>query len=539
MRMTLLLIGMIIGLSSVISAEEPVSLHLRIDQILSAKEDQVDEALTSDAAFCRRVYLDLAGRIPETAELNRFFSETADNKRELLIDQLLGSRDYSVRLRDFLHVMLMERLGDHEEWTAFLDHSAKANKPWDQIVQEILAPNADEETIRGAAFFWTKRLENYGQNPVDYPALTRDVGRLFLGVDLQCAQCHDHLFIDEYKQSDFQGMAAFTWHTFIRKDVKFPAVGEKVLEAPLEFASVFTGEQMKIGPRLPGRQEVSIPMFEKGEEFEVPPDRKTRFSGLPRFRPLEILAKQTTAVDNLAFARNSANRFWFLMFGRGLVHPLDLTHSDNPPSHPELYELLAQEFARNNYDIRWFLKELAMSSAYQRSSRSSGSGNVSTLADYSRAWERPLSAEQMLPSMLIATGQNELGMVPFSENVSEELEQNYQKHLERFKKTYANIPRDPEVDYRPSVKASLFLMNDPETIEWFDPETNSHLKELVRLNDEELCQQIYRQTLSRLPSDVERVKVLNLLASSKLPRERLVGHLLWSLVASAEFALNH
>ena len=135
--------------------------------------------------------------------------------------------------------MLMERLGDHDEWLSFLEQSIRDNKPWDQIVREILDPNADDEAIRGAAFFWTKRLENYGQNPVDYPALTRDVGRLFLGVDLQCAQCHDHLFIDDYKQADFQGLAAFTWHTFIRKDVQFPAVGEKVIEAPVEFASVF------------------------------------------------------------------------------------------------------------------------------------------------------------------------------------------------------------------------------------------------------------------------------------------------------------
>lgn len=520
-------------------ADGPTELHETIDALLMREHTGPVAPLSSDAEFYRRISLDLTGRIPTTDELQNFLDDDTPEKRSLLIDRLIDTPEYPRHLRDHLHVMLMERLGDHDEWLTFLEQSLRDNKPWDQFVREILDPKADDENIRGAAFFWTKRLENYGQNPVDYPALTRDVGRLFLGIDLQCCQCHDHLFVDDYKQADFQGLAAFTWHTFIRKDVQFPAVGEKVIEAPVEFASVFTGEQMQIGPRLPGFKEVSIPKFEKGEEFEIPPDKKTRFTGLPKFRPLQILAEQTTSPDNLAFARNSVNRFWFMMFGRGLVDPLDLTHSGNPPTHPELFERLAQEFVSHKYNVKWLLKEIALSQAYQRSSRLEGFDAARPDGSYAVAWERPLSAEQLLDSMLVATGQSELlGAFPDDES-AKELQAKYQNHLKQFREAFANIPRDPEVDFRPSVKASLFLMNDPSTLNWFDPRQNDHVQKLSTLSNEDFCRELYLSVLSRELEETEQQYVTELMANNTIERERLVGHLLWGLVSSAEFALNH
>src|SRR4029079_14264551 len=106
----------------------------------------------------------------------------------------------------------------------------------------------------------------YGQNPVDYPALTRDVGRLFLGMDLRCAQCHDHLFIDDYKQADFQGLLAYFQNTFLH-DLKSATVGEKPTTADLEFMSVFKKVPLKTGPRLPGGKEMDIPVLKKEELY--------------------------------------------------------------------------------------------------------------------------------------------------------------------------------------------------------------------------------------------------------------------------------
>ena len=106
-------------------------------------------------------------------------------------------------------------------------HTAVAeNKPWDAMAREILCPNADDEKTRNAALFYVRRLEKVGQNPTDYPGLTRDLGRLFMGVDLKCAQCHNHKYIKDYKQADFQGLFAFIGQTYIRSDIKTPAIGE-------------------------------------------------------------------------------------------------------------------------------------------------------------------------------------------------------------------------------------------------------------------------------------------------------------------------
>src|SRR5262249_47781757 len=141
-----------------------------------------------DAEFLRRIYLDLAGRIPSVQEARAFLQDNADDKRTKLVDRLLAGPDYPRRMAEQFHIMFMERLGDNPDWSKYLLSSFEKNKPFDEMTREILSASR-EESAKGAAFFLSKRLENYGQNPVDYPALTRDIGRLFLGVNLQCAQC--------------------------------------------------------------------------------------------------------------------------------------------------------------------------------------------------------------------------------------------------------------------------------------------------------------------------------------------------------------
>ncbi|TXT23846.1 MAG: hypothetical protein FD138_3159, partial [Planctomycetota bacterium] len=366
-RCWLLLVAFLLGAANSLFADEP--LHSRVDALVDAKlAGQPVAALADDAEFLRRVFLDFAGRIPGTAEAREFLSDSAADKREKLIDKLLASDEYPQRMADLMHVMLMERRGEHADWIAYLRESFKQNKPWDVMAREMIAPDPKNDQTRASAFFLSKRLEHYGQNAIDYPILTRDVGRMFLGMDLQCAQCHDHLFIKDYKQDDFQGMYVAFLNTELRSDVKFPAVSEKLLTKKIEFQSVFNPEKKSTGPRVPGRSEIAIPEFAKGEEYLEPPDKKTKEPGRPKFSPLDQLANQITAPDNSQFAKSIANRVWFVTMGRGLVHPLDLHHSENPPSHPELLELLARELTEHKFDLKWLLRELAQTRTYQRSS---------------------------------------------------------------------------------------------------------------------------------------------------------------------------
>ncbi len=344
-------------------AEGPQPLHERIDALIERDAKTPLAAAAGDAEFLRRVYLDLSGKIPSVAEARAFLQDTSADKRARLIDRLLESASYARRMRDVFHIMLMERRGDNDDWLAYLEASFAANKPWDQMAQEILQGEAADKSLKGAPFFFAKRLEHYGQNPIDQDGLARDIGRLFLGVDLQCANCHDHLFIDDYKQKDYKGLFAFIANTKVQND---GTLSETLTTQKLEYVSVFAAGQRATGPRLPFGEEFEIPTFAKGEEYLEPPDRKKRTPGVPKFSPRKLLAKELPQSDVALFNKNIANRLWWVMMGRGLVEPLDLQHKANPPSHPELLDLLAREMVDSNYDIKAFLRQVALSGAYQR-----------------------------------------------------------------------------------------------------------------------------------------------------------------------------
>jgi Protein of unknown function (DUF1549)/Protein of unknown function (DUF1553) len=515
-------------------AEDLAPLHARIDQFITAGAGGPVAGQASDAEFCRRVYLDLAGRIPSLEETRAFLADGDADKRTKLIDRLLASEDHVRRMSQVLHVMLMERLGDHAEWQKYLRESVRANKPWDQLVREILNPNPDDEATRGSALWFTKRLENYGQNPVDVPALVRDVGRHFLGIDVQCCQCHDHLFVEEYKQEYYQGLFAFVGNTSIRQDVKFPAVGQKPLEKKVEFQSVFVQKPKAVGPKLPGGAEIEIPTFAKGEEFEQQPDKKTRFPGTLKFDTLRLLAEQLPRPDNRLFSHNIANRLWWLVMGRGLIEPLDLGHAGNPPSHPELLDLLASELAAHQFDMRWLIREIALSQTYQRSSLAADDAIAAAPpAKYVVALERQLSSEQVLASIRQVLGDGK----PLAIDVADKSWTDWQA---KFDKALANPPREPEVGHNPTVKAALFFMNDPTVLTWIKPESENLAARLLKQMDAAaLAEELYLSVLSRPPSDEEKAEVSSFLAARADRREKALTNLIWSLVASNEFCVNH
>lgn len=503
------------------------TLHQQIDALIAAKADGPLAAHTPDAEFLRRIYLDLAGRIPNVEEARAFLADTDAAKREKLIDKLLAGEEYPRRMSQVFHVMLMERLGDHKEWQKYLQDSFAANKPWDMMAKEMLSPNAEDQANRGAALFFSKRLENYGQNPVDVPGMVRDVGRLFMGIDVQCCQCHDHLFVDDYKQEYYQGLFAFVGQAQLRQGESFPAISEKPLTKKIEFMSVFVKEAKTVGPVLPGLKEVEIPVFASGEEWEVKPDPKTKNPGRLKFSTLKLLSEQLPSADNQLFKKNIANRLWWLMLGRGLVQPLDMQHAGNAPSHPELLDLLANELAAHKFDMKWLLKEIALSQTYQRGSQAADdAGAEAPRASYRVALEKPLSSEQLLASMIAATGEA-------ARAKPEEL-------AERFAKAFANPPREPETEFSPTVKAALFYLNDSVVLGWLKPAPGNLAERLSKIPEaEKLAEEMYVSILTRLPSEEEKKDVADYLMKHAANRETAIRNLLWSLLASNEFCMNH
>ena len=312
--------GVAISLAVALCASAPArgeELHTAIDRLIEASADGVVAEQATDFEFLRRLFLDLTGEIPAPSDVAEFIENSAANKRTVMIDRLLKDDRYPRRMAELFNVMLMERRGTDPAWKRFLVDSFKTNRHWDSMVKTIIEPDLADESEQGAGYFLTKRLEKYGQNPTDYPGLASDIGRLFMGVDLACAQCHDHLFVDDYSQADFQGLYAFVSNTFIRSDTEFPAIGQKVMKKPLEFQSVFEEEMFTTGPRIPGGAELAVPEYDNEKEFAVPPDPQSKAPGVPAFNPLHYLATTLPTADNQRFQSNLVNRLWASMMGTG------------------------------------------------------------------------------------------------------------------------------------------------------------------------------------------------------------------------------
>jgi hypothetical protein len=525
-------------------------LHPRIDELIVARLNGATVAPQSDdAEFLRRVYLDLAGRIPSAAETRQFMADPTTDKRERLIDALLTGSDYPRRMRELFHAMLLERRGDNDEWAAFLRNAFEQNLPWHQIARAILNPNENSEQLRGAAFFMTQRLVSEGaMAPVDVPGLTRDVGRLLAGIDLECAQCHDHLTVSDYLQRDFQGLHVIFENVKTRNDLKFPAISEGLLAEKKEFKSVFDQVAMTTGPLIPGGEEVAIPKFEKGHEYLVEPDRKARTPGVPKFSPLEELSQRLASPQNSMFTRNIVNRLWFVMMGRGLVEPLDLHHAGNPPTHPELLDLLASEFAASGFNIRWLLREMARSQTYQRTTRLPyPSAAEQPVESYSVGLEKRLSPEQLFWSLITATGDLDRQRArltaenkPFltGDDVIDQTPE-----LAALKKamvdTFSNPPKEPEVEFAPSVKGALFLMHEDQILERLKPQSDNLAGRVTGMPDADAVRELCLSVFSRNPTDDELALLSDYLKQNADRRDEAIANLTWALLTSTEFVVNH
>lgn len=339
-------------------------LHSLINQHLKPVAG-IEPARCSDAEFLRRASLDLIGMPPTAKEAREFLQDSTPDKRARLIDRLFASPHHARHLAATLDIMLMERRSythvSADEWQGWLLKSVRENKPWNILAREILQADGEDPAQRAPVRFALDR----GSEP---NLITRDLGRIFFGRDMQCAQCHDHPIVADYLQSDYQGLLAFVAPTYqlVKKE------GDKQITLQAEragtditFESVFVKTPRRTGPRVPDGTTLDEPFFMPGEEYEVAPAENVK--PVPKFSRRAKLAELATNGSNKAFNENIVNRLWAHMFGRGLVHPLDLHHPGNPATDPQLLELLSKQFVEMNFDIRAFLRELALTEVYQRS----------------------------------------------------------------------------------------------------------------------------------------------------------------------------
>ena len=542
-------------------------LHVKIDRLVDAKLDGDVAAPATDAEFLRRVFLDLAGMIPTSAQAREFLDDPSPYKRQVLIDRLLAGPEYVRRMQDVFDAMLMERRDDTHvpapQWQAFLRRSFARNTPYNELVTDILSADGADPTTRGASKFYLDRL-------ADPNLLTRDVGRMFLGRDLQCAQCHDHPLIDDFKQAHYYGIFAFFNRTALFEDETKTSMLTEKGEGDVTFTSVFKKKVThKTGPRIldgPVAVEPSVP---KGAEYLVPPDKQNKVRPIPRFSRRADLARRLTSNEVPEFSRNIVNRFWALLMGRGLVHPVDLHHAANPPADAELLDLLARELVAMRFDMKAFLRELALTRVYQRSSEpppgtspndDSAGGSMFVVATLKTetpeqlAWslmqglglvaQTRLQVEEQLdghdPKMraLLQTDDRRraLRLTLIEEGVHDQL----QKNVAPFVRQFAAAAGQPQDATEPTVHQALFLSNGHQIQAWLAPSAGSLVGRLAALADPAaIADELYLSLYTRRPSGDERAEVARYLADRGKERVPALRELAWALLASTEFRFNH
>jgi hypothetical protein len=529
------------ALTSIAHADEP--LHQRIDQEIAAKVPGfLSKAAppAGDEEFLRRLYLDLTGNIPTTQQALEFLQDKAPDRRARLIDRLLASPEYARHMQHVFDVLWMERRPDKNvpsaAWQEFLRSSFAANKPYNQLVGEVLSANGTDPKTRPAAKFY---LDRQGEPHL----LTKDVSRLFLGMNLQCAQCHDHPLVNAYKQDHYYGLYAFFSRSYLFTDTKLKQVilAEKA-EGDVSFQSVFKPKvSRQTGPRLPDGALLKEPTFPKGKEYKAAPT-KTQ-GGIPEFSRRDQLAGLLAGPDNPRFRRAAANRFWALMMGRGLIEPVDFDHPDNPPSHPRLLDLLADELATMKFDVKGFLRELALSETYQRSSQMPRGKELPPENTFAVAQVRPLSPEQLAWSVMQATGLLDAERKALGAKATEPtLYARLAKNAVPFAKTFGGEAGDPaDLGFQATLDQSLFVRNGPLIRSWLAPRAGNLTQRLLQTKDTDaIIDELFVSVLTRRPTMEERDEIRRFLARhSGSDRTEAVQELAWALLASAEFRFNH
>jgi hypothetical protein len=288
------------------------------------------------------------------------------------------------------------------------------------------------------------------------------------------------------------------------------------------------------GPRLPGAAPVEEPKVEKGKEYKVAPAANVR--PVPAVSRRELLARAITDPKDRAFARTAANRLWAMMLGRGLVQPLDFDHSDNPPSHPELLDLLTDQLTEHHFDVKWLLRELALTKTYQRSSEE----RDGPPDRYLSAALKPLAPEQLGYAVLQATGQADAERLALGKGLTDAaLEAKLAPRVSPFRSIFSGRAGEPEGNDAATLGQALFLKYGGTVRGAIAARPGNLLDRLNKLKgDDAVADELFVSVLSRSPTAEERKDVAVALKGAA-NRSAELAEVIWALVASAEFRFNH
>ncbi|NND97477.1 MAG: DUF1549 domain-containing protein [Pirellulaceae bacterium] len=509
LRFSMILVVALIAVGTLRAQTSGPSISEAVDQINHMmteawqRDGVTPAAISSDAEFCRRVWLDLAGVAPPVSQLRRFLDDTHSDKRQALIDQILVSPHHASHMAatwndillpsDAQSIQQRQNVTALENWLRdqFID-----NTPYDYFVASFLTAGGAAD--RGPAIFYTTR-------EVEPKKIAAATSKIFLGIQLQCAECHDHPF-DRWTQEDFWSYAAF-FGQLQQSDQQFNNAGF-IIDRPNGDVTLPESDTV-IPPRYPGATN--------------PPDEDITNN---RRRQLTIwLASR----DNHYFVRAAINRAWAHLFGRGLVDPVDAMDKDNPPSHPEILDYLTEFFIQHRFDMRTLLTTLARTDAYQLSSAILGEDRPPP-ESFAAMTVKTLTARQFYDSVQ----QNLLRRSPTVGADGFDFQR--EQFLNRMRAT-DTTPRD----YPHGVMQALGVMNGPKMTQATSPVQSGLLASLEApfFSPDDQIETLFLATLSRMPTgpEINRIHSFRGQRESDQERAEFLSDVLWTLLNTAEAAV--
>jgi len=485
-----------------------------IDELVANKLNKlriVHSPICTDEEFLRRVTIDVVGNLPTVEEYHAFLADESPTKRATKIDELLAKKEFSeIWAMKWAELLMVKTVANRVAYKPmFLYANWLANKiadnvPINEIVREILSSTGGTFSVPATNFY---------QLEPDTQKTAENVAQIFLGLRIQCAQCHNHIF-DRWTMDDYYSFKAF-----------FAQIGRKKGEDYRETIVFNSGGGES---KNPVTNQVMAPKFLGGETPDVAgKDRR------------QVLADWIASPENPYFATSVANRVWAHYMGIGIVEPVDDIRVTNPASNPELFDELGKKLIAYNYDFKQLVRDICNSNAYQRSTGVNES-NAGDLRNFSHAGVRRVQAEMLLDciSQLTET-KNKFRGLPVGARAIHIADG---KTSTYFLSTFGRAKRDTvcscEVDTQPSLSQALHLINGP-TIEGKIREGKIIEKALeAGKTPTQVLDDLTIRCLCRLPTEDERTKLMALIGEAEKPVAELQDAF-WAILNSREFLFNH
>lgn len=508
-----------------VGRDNPDVLDPALDALLSAawSEASVSPApRVDDATFLRRVTLDLTGRIPSRGQVRAFTSDQTPHKRRRIVDELIASEGYAEHWSEvytelYLGSAARVRPFVRNQTQQWLQDQFTQNVGYDQIATDVIAASGDFAGPGPHGFVLT-----HGQSK-NFEALTAEVSRVFLGVRLECAQCHDHPFDDRYSQRDFYEFTAF-----------FAGTRGRVKKGGGKKRTVTLLDRPKARMRMPTATDAA------GER--TGPIVETAFLG----RPVEAQpnsrreALASNLVESDLFAKAVVARTWERLCGTPIGTGWSDLGGEQDPKHPPLLDYLATQFIANDYDHAALLRAITLSTAYQRASWAPGRDEETArqaTTVFAQSATRPMDADQLFRSLLIATGVQRVAGKRFNADVK----RRKKRALAEYRLVFADDEMTTSDTFTGTVPQALLLLNGKLVQRGSTTKKGSTLARILKKHTQPArrIDEIYLATYGRLPTDAQRQRAVAFVADSPGSDDKAYEDLMHAMLLSSEFLTIH